>query len=183
MAHRASSSTITGSRTNVKRHDYLPFGEELFAGTGGRTVAHGYAGDGVRQQFTQKERDTETGLDYFLARYYGSTQGRFTSPDPIIISDKQVENPPLWNLYSCVGNNPLAYTDPTGMELVQLGQHTDEQIKRRQAEIKQQLKDLTQNKSISKNERKAQEKALKAENKTLGLEMEGNRIGNALGKP
>ena len=31
----------TGSRANVKRHDYLPFGEELFAGTGGRTVAYG----------------------------------------------------------------------------------------------------------------------------------------------
>jgi hypothetical protein len=66
------------------------------------------------------------------------------------------------------------------MELVQLGQHTDEEIKRRQAEIKQQLKDLKQDKSISKDERKAQEKALKAENKTLGLEMEGNRVGNAL---
>lgn len=61
----------------MKRHDYLPFGEELFAGTGGRTVALGYAGDGVRQQFTLKERDIETGLDYFLS----STQGRFTSPD------------------------------------------------------------------------------------------------------
>jgi len=35
----------------------------------------------VRQHFTQKERDNETGLDYFLARYYSSTQGRFTSPD------------------------------------------------------------------------------------------------------
>ena len=37
--------------------------------------------DGVRQQFTSKERDVETGLDYFLARYYSSVQGRFTSPE------------------------------------------------------------------------------------------------------
>ncbi len=79
-----------------------------------------------------------------------------------------------------MGNNPLAYTDPTGMELVPLGQHTDEEIKRKQAEIKQQLQDLKQNKSISKDERKAQEEVLKAKNNTLGLEMEGNRVGNAL---
>jgi len=74
----------TGSLANVKRHDYLPFGEELFAGTGGRTTAMGYvAGDGVRQQFTQKERDVETGLDYFGARHYVNSQGRFTSIDPL----------------------------------------------------------------------------------------------------
>ena len=44
----------TGELANMTRHDYLPFGEELFAPTGGRTVAMGYSGgDGVRQQFTQ----------------------------------------------------------------------------------------------------------------------------------
>jgi len=35
----------------------------------------------LRRRFTLKERDIETGLDYFLARYYSSAQGRFTSPD------------------------------------------------------------------------------------------------------
>jgi hypothetical protein len=58
----------TGALANVKRHDYLPFGEELLAGTGGRTATQGYSGDSVRQKFTQKERDNETGLDYFGAR-------------------------------------------------------------------------------------------------------------------
>jgi YD repeat-containing protein len=68
----------TGAPANMSRHDYLPFGEELFAPTGGRSAAMGYSGgDGVRQQFTSKERDVETGLDYFLARYYASIQGRF----------------------------------------------------------------------------------------------------------
>ena len=70
-----------GSLANMKRHDYLPFGEELIAGTGGRTAAQGYSADGVRQQFTEKERDSETGLDYFLARYYSSIKEWFTSPD------------------------------------------------------------------------------------------------------
>jgi len=42
----------SGSLATVSRHDYLPFGEELFAGTGGRTTAQGYsASDGVRQKF------------------------------------------------------------------------------------------------------------------------------------
>jgi RHS repeat-associated protein len=73
----------TGTLAGVKRHDYLPFGEEIFADSGGRTTTMGYTGatDRVRQKFTDKERDAETGLDYFLARYYSSTQGRFTSPD------------------------------------------------------------------------------------------------------
>ena len=53
----------TGSLAAMKRHDYLPFGEELFAPSSGRTATQGYAsGDGVRQQFTSKERDNETGL-------------------------------------------------------------------------------------------------------------------------
>ena len=100
--------------SGVTRHDYIPFGEELFAGTGGRTTAQGYsASDGVRQKFTQKERDNETGLDYFLARYYGSTQGRFTSPDAPF-ADQSADNPQSWNLYSYVRNNPLVMIDPSG---------------------------------------------------------------------
>jgi len=56
----------TGSLAATKRHDYLPFGEELVATQGARTTALGYSGDTVRQKFTSKERDTETGLDYLL---------------------------------------------------------------------------------------------------------------------
>jgi RHS repeat-associated protein len=123
----------TGSLANVRRHDYLPFGEELFAGSGGRSAAQGYSGgDGVRQQFTQKERDVETGLDYFLARYYSSAQGRFTSPDEfkrgpdevfvlggghpekqaLVYAD--VTNPQSLNKYQYTFNNPLRYVDPGG---------------------------------------------------------------------
>jgi len=69
----------------------------------------------VRQEFTQKERDNETGLDYFGARYYASTQGRFTSPDPFFFQQEMLIDPQRFNLYSYVRNNPLFYIDPTGM--------------------------------------------------------------------
>lgn len=64
-------------------------------------------------EFTGKERDTETGLDYFGARYLSAAQGRFTSPDfPLL--DQNLGDPQSWNLYSYVRNNPLIFTDPTG---------------------------------------------------------------------
>ncbi len=43
-----------------------------------------HAEEKIRQTFTQKERDNETGLNYFGATYHASTQARFTSVDPII---------------------------------------------------------------------------------------------------
>ena len=70
----------------------------------------------MRQQFTQKERDTEIGLDYFYARYYSPVQGRFISPDEPF-ADQSPESAQSWNLYSYVQNNPLSFTDPTGRSM------------------------------------------------------------------
>jgi RHS repeat-associated protein len=169
---------ITGADGSVKaRHDYLPFGEEISSQFGGRSNNPGYlAVDNVGQKFTLKERDTETGLDYFLARYYSSTQGRFTSPDPIFGSSQQIANPQSWNLYGYVNNNPLASLDPTGMERVRLGQHSDEEIDRLRKEKEQQIKQGKKDGTLTK----AQEKQLKAERNTLGLEKEGNKLVNNL---
>jgi RHS repeat-associated protein len=105
----------TGTLGNVKRHDYLPFGEELVAGQGGRTSGVnglGYAGDPIRQKFTSKERDIETGLDYFGARYYSSVQGRFTGVD---IAGPNLSNPQSLNKYTYTLNNPLRYIDQNGL--------------------------------------------------------------------
>jgi RHS repeat-associated protein len=66
-------------------------------------------------KFTGKERDSESGLDYMDARYYGSTMGRFMSPDPILSSGHE-EDPQTWNKYAYARNNPLRYTDPTGLD-------------------------------------------------------------------
>jgi RHS repeat-associated protein len=92
--HLGSTRVVTKADGTVKaRYDYLPFGEELGSGIGGRTVGMGYsASDSTMQKFTQKERDSESGLDYFLARYYLSAQGRFTSADTPF-ADQHEENP------------------------------------------------------------------------------------------
>jgi RHS repeat-associated protein len=104
----------TGNLSGVKRHDYLPYGEELGANVGGRTAAQGYAADSVRQKYTGYERDVETGLDFAQARYYASAQGRFAGVDPLLAS-AHATSPQSWNRYAYVGNNPLVSTDPTGM--------------------------------------------------------------------
>jgi RHS repeat-associated protein len=54
----------------------------------------------------------ESGLDYFGARYFSGAQGRFTSPDPL---GGELANPQSLNRYSYALNNPLRFTDPTGM--------------------------------------------------------------------
>jgi len=108
------------------RHDYFPWGEELL--TASRTGALGYqANDGVSQKFTSKERDAETGLDYFGARYMSSAQGRFTSPDSPL-GDQNPEYPQSWNLYSYVRNNPLKFFDPTGEDCIYTSNQTDSSI-------------------------------------------------------
>ena len=103
----------TGALSGVKRHDYLPFGEELYAGISGRTTQQGYTGDSLRQKFTQYERDNETNLDFAESRYYSSLMGRFTSPDESF-ADQEEDDPQSWNLYTYVRNNPLRFIDSTG---------------------------------------------------------------------
>jgi RHS repeat-associated protein len=75
-------------------------------------------------KFTGKERDSESGLDDFGARYFSSQYGRFMTPDPInhpsLSSWSQgtfLATPQRWNAYSYVLNNPLNGTDPTGSEM------------------------------------------------------------------
>jgi len=113
-----SPRIVTGSSQEVKtRHDYLPYGEEISAGYGGRTTMQGYVPGSLQQKFTGKERDQETGLDYFGARYYSSTIGRFSSVDPVTIKKTRLLDPQRINLYAYVRGNPLKFLDPTGEDI------------------------------------------------------------------
>ena len=81
MDQIGSTRLVTDGAGNVMvRHDFLPFGQEITA-NGGRTAQSGATGD-VEQKFSGQIRDTESGLDYFTARYYTSGLQRFNSPDP-----------------------------------------------------------------------------------------------------
>ncbi|HEV2798902.1 MAG TPA: NPCBM/NEW2 domain-containing protein [Pyrinomonadaceae bacterium] len=109
-------SGFSGSLSAFRRHDYLPFGEEIGVGIGGRTTNQGYSVvDGLRQGYTGYEKDGETGLNFAQARYYSPTLGRFTSVDPLLASGKATE-PQSWNRYAYVVNNPLKLTDPNGLD-------------------------------------------------------------------
>jgi RHS repeat-associated protein len=96
---------ITG--TPVLHLQYLPFGEPWV-----RQINWNYAllhGES-RYTFTGKERDEETGLMYFGARYYDPGRGIFTQVDPL-----HAKYPGL-SSYNYCGNNPLKYVDPNGRE-------------------------------------------------------------------
>jgi RHS repeat-associated protein len=88
----------------------LPFGDGLSC-TGSITSP-------TEHHFTGKERDIESGNDYFGARYYSSAMGRWMSPDwsaktePVPYA--KLDNPQSLNLYAYVFNNPLGGVDPDG---------------------------------------------------------------------
>jgi RHS repeat-associated protein len=125
LDHLGSIRMITHLSGDIKsRHDYLPFGEEL---TVGRTAQNYYLqADGLNQKFTGKERDEESGLDYFGARYYSSATGRFTAVDP---GPFAVADPQSFNRFVYVQNNPLKFIDPTGRALYITGQYADEVVR------------------------------------------------------
>jgi RHS repeat-associated protein len=66
-------------------------------------------------KFTGKERDSESGLDNFGARYNSSQYGRFMSPDSPSYSNRK--NPQSWNLYAYALNNPVSFRDADGHEI------------------------------------------------------------------
>jgi RHS repeat-associated protein len=74
--------------------------------------------DATEHHFTGKERDTESGLDYFYARYYSSDLARFMSPDwaaaPTAVPYATFGDPQTLNLYAYVNNNPNTGLDLDG---------------------------------------------------------------------
>jgi RHS repeat-associated protein len=107
--HLKSADAITSNVGTIQEEsDYYPYGGEVVV-TGS---------DINNYKFTGKERDSESGLDMFGARYYGSSLGRFMTPDwaakPITVPYANFGNPQSLNLYSYVQNNPSTVGDPDG---------------------------------------------------------------------
>src|SRR5579859_5599842 len=99
----ARTQIQAGQTTPCYDADFYPFGGE-------RAITH--TCDSA-YKFTGKERDSESGLDDFGARFDSSNLGRFLTPDPSHASIR-LDNPQTWNRYTYVLNNPLELIDPTG---------------------------------------------------------------------
>lgn len=110
--HLGSPRVVMDDAGNkVSGHHFMPFGEEKPLGS--RLTSNA-------TKFTGHERDVESasfdnpdGLDYMMARYYSSSLGRFMSPDPLAGHPQQ---PQTLNRYIYAGNNPIRFTDPTGLD-------------------------------------------------------------------
>jgi RHS repeat-associated protein len=90
--------------------DYYPYGGVENDYCGGSGAAQNY-------KFTSKERDAESGLDYFGRRHHGSNLGRFMSVDRVIITPARLHDPQRLNLYGYGRNSPLSYIDVNGEDI------------------------------------------------------------------
>ena len=104
--HLGTSRVVTTSAgVNCYEADYQPYGSEAVTIT--NTCPQNY-------KFTGKERDSESGLDDFGARYYSSATGRFESTDPVLVTPDRFNDPQQFNQYAYVRNTPTRLVDPTG---------------------------------------------------------------------
>ena len=102
-----SVRVVTDASGNVlRRHDFTPFGVEWPPPSSSPD----------QLLFTAQERDSETGRDYFGARYYIAQLERFTSPDPLAMTSTRLFEPGRANRYIYASNNPFKYVDPAGLE-------------------------------------------------------------------
>ena len=92
------STGPTGWKIGEQGH--YPYGESWYS-----------SGTTTKWQFTNYERDSESGNDYAIARSYVNRLGRFYSPDPV---DGNPASPQTLGLYAYVTDEPIDFTDPDG---------------------------------------------------------------------
>ena len=102
--HLGSSSFITNLEGEVVQHiEYVPFGEVF--------IEERNSVWNTPYLFNAKEFDEETGMYYYGARYYEPRLSLWMSTDPM------EEKYPDYSTYIYAAQNPIAYSDPTGMEI------------------------------------------------------------------
>ncbi|MDD3626785.1 MAG: RHS repeat-associated core domain-containing protein, partial [bacterium] len=100
-----SIAMITDANGNIEEHNkYEPFGDIIWSKS--------YIDTDNNYKFTGKERDKESNLDYFNARYLDTKLGRFMKVDVVT---GNIKSPQTLNRWVYCNNNPIKYVDPTGM--------------------------------------------------------------------
>ncbi|HEX3094176.1 MAG TPA: RHS repeat-associated core domain-containing protein, partial [Candidatus Angelobacter sp.] len=99
--HLSNRAETDGSGNVVRSFGHFPFGEVWYESP-----------STDKWKFTTYERDSESGLDYAVARFDSTGIARFTSPDPL---SGNLANPESLNRYSYVTNDPINLLDPTGL--------------------------------------------------------------------
>ncbi len=151
--------------------DFLPFGEQI---AGATATSH---------KFTGKERDSESGLDNFGARYDSSSMGRFMTPDPLLNSGRPWE-PQSWNRYAYALNNPLNIIDPTGLyDLVNNCAADDKKCNKQFNQHAQDLKNGLSNlqKKVDNMKDGPEKTRLEAALKAMGTEGDHNGVNATFG--
>ena len=105
-----------GDGNPISYEEYHPFGTTSYW-----SAKPGFDISLKRFRFSGKERDNETGLYYFGARYYAAWLGRWTSSDPAGFASGA-------NLFRYCGNNPIGLKDPVGLQETPAPDHVSYEV-------------------------------------------------------
>ena len=115
--HLGSGRKLTDSTGAVRyRGEFDPHGQTLLEVTSGGTGTYANS-----HKYTGYEREWSTNLDYAQARMYNHNRARFMQPDPLGIGAADLSAPQTLNSYSYVGNDPVNFVDPSGLNLEEPG--------------------------------------------------------------
>jgi len=108
--HLGSTNAVTDAEGRLVSEFYnYPFGQP-------RHAYHEIGGADPYYQFTDKERDAESSLHYFEARFYDALAGRFVQVDPFRVEKNDPASPAKLNVYAYALNRPMVMIDPTGLD-------------------------------------------------------------------
>jgi RHS repeat-associated protein len=151
--------------------------------------------EGIGSRSSGKERDAETGLDYFGARYYSGAQGRFITPDwsstPQPVPYADFSDPQTLNLYAYVRNNPIATADLDGHgfwkklgNLISYGEWTDDEkeLEKRLQKEADELRAIAQENDLSglSTESMSNKQVVNSQNALAGALMDQSLQGKSL---